>query len=63
LEPLLRKKDPLLPDYLTQLIEKKTRAISGVSRASQPDEELRGRLEAELRTLIKLKEETDTWQR
>ena len=63
LEILLKKRDPLLPRYLSGLIAKNRRASGGLERSKElPWAEI-GRLRAELEEYIRMKGETDGWQR
>ncbi len=59
---LVRKRDPLLPDYLDELIAKKRRVITGLQKSVRQADEL-ARQEEQYEALQCLKEETNAWQR
>jgi tRNA (adenine22-N1)-methyltransferase len=62
-ELLLRDSDPLLPGYLAGLVRKTRRALDGMERSASPPDGALHALRGRLDKLIRMKEETDTWQR
>ena len=58
---LLMKRDPLLPRYLSGLIEKFGRALHGLERSSRGRLEEIEALRAEIDGYIRMKEEVDRW--
>lgn len=59
---LLRCRDPLLPEYLTEEIRRQTRARAGMSHAKQAPAAELAALDARLSQLLACLKEVQTWQ-
>ena len=59
---LLRRVDPLLPEYLTDEIRRQTRARAGMAHAKQTSEAALAAIDARLSELETCLKEVQSWQ-